>query len=287
MDSSGGSTGGVKWNIAVDGSDMSEAAFETVFNSLFKSDDYLTVSHVFSSNKDYLSHTYKPQNIKNHFDSILSGTHSSKWQLEWDHLEKGLTTKEHIMKIADSTSSDFLVIGYHGRKGPKEDPTLLGSAVEYMAHNPVCPALVVKAKEDRKEKENGSFRWLVCSDGSEKSFRALRETTRIMDKDVDELIVLVVNLASINIEKVEEETNSILEEEEVKNHTFEKLDRDSDEYTYEAITDYINIDDTPYIDFVTVANQGCGYKLHTEKKYFGKVAKGVLSHSKANVMIVF
>uniref|UniRef100_A0A7S3KLE1 UspA domain-containing protein n=1 Tax=Euplotes crassus TaxID=5936 RepID=A0A7S3KLE1_EUPCR len=266
---------------------MSETAFQIIFESLMKSSDFLTVSHVFSSQKDYLSHVYKPTNVKNHYDSLLSGTHSSKWQLTWEHLDKDLTTKEHIMRIAKETETDILAIGYHGRKGPKEDPTLLGSAVEYMAHHPVCPTLVIKTKEDRSEKENGSFRWLVCSDGSDKSYNALKETIKVMDKEVDEIIILVVNLAIINPEKIEEETNQILEEEEVKNHIFETLDRDSDEHTYEAISDYINIDDTPYIDFVTIANHGSGYKSHTEKKYFGKVAHGVLSHSKANVMIVF
>ena len=65
------------------------------------------------------------------------------------------------------------------------------------------------------------------------------------------------------------------------------LERDSDEKTSEAIIDYINIDDTPYIDFVTVANHGNGFEKHIEKKYFGKVAKDVLCKSKANVMIVF
>ena len=198
MDSSGG-TSGVKWNVTVDGSDMSEIAFKMVFNSLIKEEDFMTVSHVFSNSKDYLSHTFKPEYIKQHFESLLIGTHSTKWSLVWEHLDKGLTTKEHIMKIADENNANFLVLGYHGRKGPKEDPTLLGSAVEYMAHNPVCPTIVVKTSEDRNDKENGAFRWLVCSDGSEKSYNSLRKTIKIMDREKDELITLVVNLATINI----------------------------------------------------------------------------------------
>ena len=57
MDSSESSTG-VKWNVAVDGSDMSQQAFDVVFDSLRKEEDYITVSHVFSNAKDYLSHTF-------------------------------------------------------------------------------------------------------------------------------------------------------------------------------------------------------------------------------------
>ena len=28
---------------------------------------------------------------------------------------------------------DLTVVGFHGRKGPKDDPTVMGSAVQYMA----------------------------------------------------------------------------------------------------------------------------------------------------------
>jgi nucleotide-binding universal stress UspA family protein len=276
-----------KWNVACDGSDLSEIALDIVFNNLMKEEDYIIVSHVFTSNKDYLSYNLKPENIKQDVESKLIGRHHSKWTAIWEHLDKDMTTKQHIMTIAKSSHTNCLVLGYVGRKGPKEDPTLLGSAVEYMAHNPVCPCLIIKDDEQRKDKENGAFRWLVCSDGSEKSYNSLRETIRIIDKSRDEIVVIVVVLSTINCKKIEEETTAILEEEEVKNHKFESIERDSDEKTYEAIVDYVNIDDTPYIDFVTVANQGSGYKSHSEKKYFGKVAKGVLKGSKANILLIF
>lgn len=283
---SGGSDS-FKWNIAVDGSERSEAAFNIVFNNLRKEDDYTIVSHVYSNAKDYLSFHLKPENIKQDYEAKLIGTHSSKWSLIWEHREKDLSTREHIMEITERSNCNILALGYTGSKGPKQDPTLLGSAVEYMAHNPVCPALIVKSNEDRKDKENGAFRWLVCSDGSEKSYKSLRKTIEIIDKSKDELIVIVVAIAGVNAKVIEEETNAILEEEGVINHKFESIQRESDEATYTAITDYINVDDTPYIDFVTIANQGSGYKSHTEKKYFGRVAKAVLTGSIANVLIVF
>lgn len=282
-----GSSSGIKWDVCVDGSDISLDAFKIVFDELWRDGDFMIVSHVFSNDKDYLSIRYKPDNLKQHYETHLIGTHSSKWIMVWEHLQKGLTTKEHLNKIAKDNEADFIVMGYHGRKGEKEDPTLLGSAVEYMAHHPVCTALVVKSPEKRKEKADGGFRWLVCSDGSEKSYKALRETIRLMDKEVDHLIVLVVNLSSLNTQDIELKTSEICEEENVKDHKFETIDRDSDEKTYESIVDYINVDDTDYIDFVTVANQGSGYKMHLEPKYLGSVAKGVLCNAKCNVVLVF
>lgn len=46
------------------------------------------------------------------------------------------------------------------------DPEIMGSAVEYLARNPVCPVLIVKKLEARADKENGAYRWFVCLDGS-------------------------------------------------------------------------------------------------------------------------
>mmetsp|Transcript_18336 Transcript_18336/g.21085 ORF Transcript_18336/g.21085 Transcript_18336/m.21085 type:complete len:162 (-) Transcript_18336:407-892(-) len=153
----------LNWNVAVDGSDVSLEAFNTVFKQLMKEDDSIVISHVYSNSKEeYLSFKFKPENIKQDYEAELIGTHSSKWSLVWEHLHKGLTTKQHIMQIAKENNSDILALGYVGRKGPKEDPTLLGSAVEYMAHHPVCPALVIKREEKRESKEDGGFRFLVC-----------------------------------------------------------------------------------------------------------------------------
>jgi len=283
----GSSTSGYRWNIAVDGSDAALNAFNIVFEELKRDDDYIIVSHVFSNDKKHPLIQFKQENIKLSYEGKLIGTHSSKWTMIWEHLEKNLTTKEHVNKIAKDMDSDIMAMGYVGRKGPKSDPTLLGSAVEYMAHNPVCPALIVKSPEKRVDKESGGFRWLVCSDGSEKSYKALRETLKIISKDDDEVVILVVTLASIDAKQIQEDTNKIFDEEGVSNHRFETLDRDSDEKTSDAIVDYINIDETEYIDFVVVSNQGCGYSKHTQKKYLGKVASGVLSKSKANIVLVF
>lgn len=278
---------GTRWNVAVDGSDASSIAFHVVFDELRKDGDYTIVSHVYSKSKDYLSMRYKPENMKQDYEAKLIGTHTSKWTMVWEPLEKDLTTKQQINKIAKDTTADILCLGYHGRKGPKEDPTLLGSAVEYIAHHPVCPVLIIKQDEKRSEKESGGFRWLVCSDGSEKSYKALRETIKLLNKDKDELIVLAIKVPTLNPDPIETEVNQIADDNGVTNFKFEIVEREYDEQTFQAIVDYINIDESPYIDFVTVANQGSGYSKHTDSHYLGKVAKGVLTNAKSNVILVF
>ena len=46
-----------------------------------------------------------------------------------EELDTSLTTKEHIGGIIKRDQSNIMVVGMHGRKGPKVDPTILGSAV--------------------------------------------------------------------------------------------------------------------------------------------------------------
>jgi len=39
------------------------------------------------------------------------------------------TAKEVLNKMADERHASMMVVGFHGRKGPKADPTVMGTAV--------------------------------------------------------------------------------------------------------------------------------------------------------------
>lgn len=230
---------------------------------------------------------FKPDNIKQDYEAHMIGTHSSKWELVFQRGDKHKTTKENIVSIAEEYRTDILVLGYHGRKGPKSDPTLLGSNVDEIAHNPVCPILVVKREENRKDKEDKAYRFVVCMDGRTKSYHALDTVLNIMDKDVDHLVILTVTRSHIDHEKIDSHTAEICEQAGVKNRTFELVQKDYGEQYAEAIVDYINIDDTQYVDFVAIANRGAEHThVAGHDKYLGKRSKEVLFKSKANVLLV-
>lgn len=46
--------------------------------------------------------------------------------------EPGVSTKELLQNIAWECRADITVVGFHGRKGLKEDPTVMGTAVRYL-----------------------------------------------------------------------------------------------------------------------------------------------------------
>jgi len=48
---------------------------------------------------------------------------------EESYTEKGETPKQVLNRMALDHKVDITVVGFHGRKGPKDDPTVMGSAV--------------------------------------------------------------------------------------------------------------------------------------------------------------
>jgi len=59
-----------------------------------------------------------PENIRATYESLIIG-YGSKSKLLWEELDYKLTTKDHILNLAQNAHADVLVVGMHGRKGPK------------------------------------------------------------------------------------------------------------------------------------------------------------------------
>jgi hypothetical protein len=83
------------------------------------------------------------------------------------------------------------------------DPTIMGSAISHLAINPICPVLIVKESLERKNKKGKSIRWMVCTDGSKKSWNALEQVVRLMDKERDVIHGVLVKKHGMEIDNVE------------------------------------------------------------------------------------
>jgi len=82
--------------------------------------------------------------------------------------------------MATANNSSIVVIGGHGRKGPKADETVLGSAIQYLSLDFRMPCLIIKDRKPRSEKPDGCLRWGVCYDSSEKSKKVLQLVCSLM-----------------------------------------------------------------------------------------------------------
>ena len=54
-----------------------------------------------------------------------------------------MTVKDQIMKRANELNANYLFLGYHGRKGLKEDVTIMGSTMKKMSYNMKIPTFIV------------------------------------------------------------------------------------------------------------------------------------------------
>jgi hypothetical protein len=105
--------------VCVDGSDAAHEAFELVTKCLMKSTDLITVAHIFNRDKHYLPLNMQPDSIKQTYESLIIG-YGKRAFLIWEEKDNKLTTKEHMTEIQKRTQCDVVVVGMHGRKGPKE-----------------------------------------------------------------------------------------------------------------------------------------------------------------------
>lgn len=114
----------------------------------------------------------KPKHIQNYYEAkILEfGTHAHYCCKE---IEDGKTSKECLWELAESQHATMIVCGNNGRKGPKKDETVIGTAVEYLSINSKFPIMIIKDPKHRDEKPDHCLRYGVCFDGSSHSTKAL------------------------------------------------------------------------------------------------------------------
>jgi len=158
---------GNKFFVAVDGSESSYTAFEMVRDGLYKEGDDLEVAHVSNSNKQGVPFHYRPRAIAARYQGELLKMERSEADFVCEEIRLGASTKETMMQLACERDATMIVVGYHGRKGPKADPTVLGTAVQFLGVEAAAPVAIVKVRNTRASKSNGAFRWAVCFDGAD------------------------------------------------------------------------------------------------------------------------
>lgn len=132
------------------------------------------MAHVYNREKEqYLPYKMKNDHIKEASETMLI-TMGKRWHYySRDNPDPNVSAKEVLMAIATDCEADICVVGYHGRKGPKEDPTVMGSAVQYLTTGSTCPTLIIKDPVSLADTPENLYRYACCIDGSEKSMKAL------------------------------------------------------------------------------------------------------------------
>lgn len=127
----------------------------------------------------------------------------------------------------------------------------MGSTVTHITKKAECPILILKDFQPRSKKDNESYNWVICTDGSEGSRRAFNSMSSLVNKDKDTVTVLAVKTEGFDTEKLEAHCKVGFEKQGVKGSVvvlpFEvgkKIDT--------TLLEYIHDEKTPYVDFVSV-----------------------------------
>ena len=114
--------GGHNYMVAVDGSEASERAFTIAMNGLFRPEkDVFNVCTITNAAKTDLPFQYKPDAIEANYSSkILRNAEAGNAKFIKKEIEPNKTTRETLWMVANHFHADTVVVGMHGRKGPKE-----------------------------------------------------------------------------------------------------------------------------------------------------------------------
>jgi len=177
----------------------------------------------------------------------------------------------------------------HGRKGPKADPTVAGTAVNFLAKNCPNPLLIIKDPILRSDKKDNIYRFGVCFDGSAKAEVVLKTVLDMMD-DHDKLTVITCKEANIKMDGIEKQLAGVYESHpnvagRVERPNSVILEREAGQNVYKAIQHYLisQGQNDEYIDFVAVGNTGVNY-LKNKGTTLGSVANMVVRAKRMNVI---
>ena len=158
--------------------------------------DHLIVGHVYNNSKDYLPFNLKPQYLQDTYESkIIKYGSWARW-VDCE-VEEKKPVKDSLWGLATENKATIMVTGYNGVKGPKADPTIAGSAIQYLSVNSVLPVLVIKDARRREQKPDGSYRYGVCYDGSSQAEKALHLAINMM-RPCDRLVTITVKEPNVD-----------------------------------------------------------------------------------------
>lgn len=188
-----------------------------------------------------------------------------------------------LTSLAEQWKVDLSVVGFHGRKGPKADPTVMGSAVQWMSVNSYGPCMIVKNQVLRKDRPEG-YVLSLCCDGSNKAMKAL-DLMCAMKSDNDKIHVMICEQTNLMTELIKSNVASFLEEKNCLTNSHIHVIVNTGKNPKDLIREHMDDEADFESDFVFVGNTGADFTQGKEK-YLGSVANELICHTKYNIVFV-
>lgn len=203
--------------------------------------------------------------------------------------DEAKTSKEMLWEIAEFEKASLIVVGNHGRKGPKADLTVCGTAIEYLSLNSKFPCLIIKDRKCRADKPDGCLRYGVCYDGSDRSKVALEMALKIMRPEDKLTTITVVEDKIHSKDIIDYGIKQLTDKYGITKVEMIHLDKEEGKSIYQIVKKYLKYEASDihkhgYIDFVVVGNVGLNFSSYNTKR-LGSVAEAVLRARLMNVLI--
>lgn len=238
-----------------DGSEESQKALNTIHHGLLRDEDTLLVAHAWSNEKEqYLRYNLKRDYIKQQNQADFTYL-ADRFEYVEDEVnsKEGEKAKEVLNRIATNHYVHLTVVGSHGRKGPKADPTVMGTAVQYLSVESAGPVMIIKDPKTRKDRPDG-YTHAICTDGSRKSMEALALLCKIKHPN-DKIYVIICEQENIDSTKIKENVLVDLEEREcLERSTIQILKSELGKKTQDLIREHLMENKELYVDFIFVGN---------------------------------
>eukprot|EP00500_Bicosoecida_sp_ms1_P006796 CAMPEP_0203829328 /NCGR_PEP_ID=MMETSP0115-20131106/63327_1 /ASSEMBLY_ACC=CAM_ASM_000227 /TAXON_ID=33651 /ORGANISM="Bicosoecid sp, Strain ms1" /LENGTH=314 /DNA_ID=CAMNT_0050738393 /DNA_START=1 /DNA_END=945 /DNA_ORIENTATION=+ len=273
----------LRYAVAVDGSEMAHKAFlETV--KLMNEDDYIQVIHVADNSKAYLPYDLRPSSIQEAYETnCLTRFAPERYAVVKIRKEEGKTAREAICTYVNKVGFDYLVVGMVGRKGPKLDPTILGSTADYSLRAAHCSSIIVK------KPTRGANKFVVGVDGSDRAHKSVAEIISMANDD-DEIVILNVTDADGEAGLKREYTGPVLREKYSKLAasagarcpvSFVQVEQPRGQGVAAVLTEYAFDNDATYL---VVGADGVGAYL-AGRHVFGSNSDRVVRLSRPSVIV--
>merc|ERR1712060_114527 len=277
--------GGESYFISVDGSEASELAFNIARAGLFRAGrDCYNVATITNSKKENLPFQYRPDFIEEKFQSkIYADAQSGSAKFIRKELEEGKTTKETLWDLSQLWGATVIVTGMHGRKGPKADLTVAGSAVQHLAQQNL-PVAIIKDSNMTVVKDH--YRFGVLFDGSANSEKVLQKTLSLMNDNDRLSIVTVVEENQMEHSRIQSTVAGICGE---RAYDAILLEREINQTIKARIKEYLKeqSENDMYIDFVCIGSRGLNVGNAADgDNFMGRRAQEMIAFGKLNVIFI-
>ena len=268
--------------ICHDGSEASQEAMTTISKGLLRDCDKLQVCHAWSNAKEeYLKYNFKKDYIRKQIEAQYISLGERFHYIE-EEIKEDETAKEVLNNLSKERHASLCVVGFHGRKGPKADPTVMGTAVQYMSVNTSCPTLIIKDPNTRESRPDG-FTLAICCDGSKKALSALTLLCE-MRGPKDKIHVIICEQANIETLGIKETVNEQLEEMNcLQFANCHILSSEAGKQVKDIIREHLTMNTE--VDFIFIGNQGADFSKD-KSQFIGSVANEIIRHTKLNTIFV-